>query len=382
MAPLEPWEKVLVLQEEFQADPHNQTKCSYCHGGVQAPDKEDAHVDLIADPSRGETQICGDCHSIENNSFEASLHSTQGGYWTAIDERSVPENHEALEGMFGNHCASCHTTCGDCHISQPNSVGGGFIDGHVVKKTPSMTRNCTACHGSRVGNEYLGKNEGFQGDVHFRSERMNCIDCHTGMDMHDSTGACTECHTDPAEAELINSDTRYAGAQIPACETCHETVGADGDSNPQHKMHTDKLSCQVCHSVSYTSCDGCHVAVSETSGNSFFETQNTYLTFFIGRNPDPTYHRPYEYVTVRHIPVDTESYAYYGENLLSNFDSRPTWAYTTPHNIQRNTPQNSACTNCHGNADIFLTIDKVNPEEVNANLNVIVEEVPAPVGAP
>lgn len=377
MAPLEPWEKVLVSQEDFQNDPHNQMKCGFCHGGQQAPDKEEAHTDLIADPSGGETQVCGSCHSVENHTFESSLHSTQAGYWTAIDERSVPENHEALETMFGNHCASCHTTCGDCHISQPNSVGGGFIEGHVVKKTPSMTRNCTACHGSRVGNEYLGKNEGLQGDVHFRVERMNCVSCHEGMDMHDSTGACTECHTDPNDEALTNSDYRYSGAQVPGCETCHETVGAEEDSNLQHKMHNDKLSCQVCHSVSYTSCDGCHVAISENTGNPFFETQNTYLTFFIGRNPEQSYHRPYEYVTVRHIPVDTESYAFYGENLLPNFDARPTWSYATPHNIQRITPQNESCNNCHGNADIFLTNDKVNPDEVNANLDVIVPEVPA-----
>jgi len=377
VAQLEPWEKVLVSQEDFQNDPHNKMTCDYCHSGQQAPDKEEAHTGLIADPSGGETQICSDCHSVENHTFEASLHSTQGGYWTAIDERSIPENHEALETMFGNHCASCHTTCGDCHISQPNSVGGGFIEGHVVKKTPSMTRNCTACHGSRVGNEFLGKNEGLQGDVHFRMERMNCVSCHTGMDMHDSTGACTKCHTDPNDAALVNSDSRYSGAQIPSCETCHETVGAEEDSNLQHKMHKDKLSCQVCHSVSYTSCDGCHVAVSEKTGNPFFETQNTYLTFFIGRNPDQSYHRPYEYITVRHIPVDTESYAYYGEDLLPNFDARPTWAYATPHNIQRITPQNESCNNCHGNTDIFLTEDKVNPDELNANLDVIVPEVPA-----
>lgn len=382
MAPLEPWEKVLVLKDEFKEDPHNQMECSFCHGGVQAAGKEEAHEGLVSDPSANETHICSACHSVENHSFEDSLHATQEGYWTALETRSVPENHETLEAMFGNHCSSCHTTCGDCHISQPNSVGGGFIEGHVVKKTPSMTRNCTACHGSRVGNEYLGKNEGLQGDVHFRSGRMNCVDCHSGTDMHDSTAACTECHTDPTDAALVNSDNRYSGAQVPGCEDCHAEVGASEDSNPQHMLHKDKLSCQVCHSVSYTSCNGCHVSVSEKTGNPIFETQNTYLTFFIGRNPDPSYHRPYEYVPVRHIPVDTESYAYYGENLLPNFDALPTWAYATPHNIQRNTPQNESCTNCHGNPDIFLTIEKVNPEEVNANLNVIVDEVPAPVGSP
>ena len=178
MAPLEPWEKVLVLQEDFQDDPHNQMRCDFCHGGVQAPDKEDAHVDLIADPSGGETQVCGTVIRLKTTPLKPACIPHRKAIGPQSDARSAPENHAALETMFGNHCSSCHTTCGDCHISQPNSVGGGFIDGHVVKKTPSMTRNCTACHGSRVGNEYLGKNEGFQGDVHFRSGRMNCVSCH------------------------------------------------------------------------------------------------------------------------------------------------------------------------------------------------------------
>jgi len=379
VAPLEPWEKVLVLQEEFFGDVHGQIECAFCHGGVpQESEKDAAHAGLVANPGAGDANVCETCHADTNHAFEASLHATQGGYWTALDARSAPENHAALATMFGNHCASCHTTCGDCHISQPNSVGGGFINGHVMEKTPSMTRNCTACHGSRVGSEYLGKHEDIPGDVHFRTGRMNCVDCHAGADMHDSTKACTECHSTPEEAALVSSANRYAGAQIPSCESCHDTVGAAGDSNPQHTLHKDKLSCQVCHSVSYTSCDGCHVAISEKTGNPFFETQATYMTFFIGRNPDPNYHRPYEYVTVRHIPVDTQSYAFYGDNLLPNFDALPTWAYATPHNIQRKTPQNSSCNNCHGNSDIFLTSDKVAPGEVNANLNVIVPQVPAP----
>ncbi len=376
MAPLEPWEKVLVLQDKFQEDPHNQMKCDYCHAGVQAPEKENAHQGLITDPSSGDYQICGNCHNVENNAFETSLHASLDGYWTAIDARSTPENHLQLETMFGNHCASCHTTCGDCHISQPNSVGGGFIEGHVVKKTPSMTRNCTACHGSRVGAEYLGQHEGIPGDVHFRSGRMNCVSCHAGMDMHNSNDACTACHTEPDDPALTTSVSRRTGVQVPSCESCHEQIGTSEDANPQHMMHKDKLSCQVCHSVSYSSCDGCHVAISDKTGNPFFETQGTYLGFFIGKNPDPNYHRPYEYVPVRHIPVDPESYAFYGENLLPNFDTRPTWVYTTPHNIQRITPQNESCANCHGNPDIFLTLDKVNLEEVNANLNVIIEEIP------
>jgi len=194
--------------------------------------------------------------------------------------------------------------------------------------------------------------------------------------MHNSSAACTQCHDATDVDQLASAASRYGGAQIPSCESCHETVGKTGDANPQHTVHGDKLACQVCHTVQYTSCDGCHVAISEKSGNPFFETQSTYFTFYIGLNPNPNYHRPYKYVVVRHVPVDTQSYAYYGENLLPNFDALPTWTYATPHNIQRKTPQNASCAACHGNAEIFLTADKVKPEELQANQPVIVPEIP------
>lgn len=379
MAPLEPWEKVFITREEFLATAHGQMSCVYCHGGQQSPDMETAHTGLVADPS-GKGETCATCHGDQTAHFEQSLHVSLAGYWDRLNARSAPEHQKSLEKMFGNHCASCHTSCGDCHISQPGSVGGGFIAGHVVQKTPSMSRNCTACHGSRVGNEYLGKNEDIPGDVHFRQGRMNCISCHSGAEMHNSQTACTQCHdTSQAVYQVTN---RYSGAQSPACESCHETVGKQGDPVTQHVIHGDKLACQVCHSVSYMSCDGCHVAISQKTGKPFFKTERSYMSFFIGRNPVQNYHRPYEYVVLRHVPVAPTSYQYYGENLLPNFDALPTWTYATPHNIQRKTPQNASCNACHGNEKIFLTADKVKPEELPANQSVIVPEIPAAIGAP
>jgi hypothetical protein len=76
------------------------------------------------------------------------------------------------------------------------------------------------------------------------------------------------------------------------------------------------------------------------------------------------------------VPVDPDSLSFYGENLLPNFDAQPTWRYTTPHNIQRETPQTDSCNACHGNPDLFLTADKISAAELNANLPVIVETVP------
>ena len=365
MAPLEPWEKAIVDAEKFAATAHGEKTCIECHGGIQAADKATAHTDLIASPSVNPAKVCGECHAEEVRSYPGALHATQAGYWTTLDARSTPENHPALETMFGNHCASCHTTCGECHVAQPANVGGGLFSGHVFEKTPPMTRSCTACHGSRVGNEYLGKNEGVPGDVHFREGRMNCVACHAGADLH---GAAQD-----------TVKHRYSGAQDPACVDCHPTAAPGGDDNPMHQVHGQALSCQACHSVTYTSCDSCHVAVSKASGNPFFETAATYSTFLIGRNPRQDRERPYDYVPVRHVPVDPESFAYYGDNLLPNFEALPTWVYATPHNIQRETPQNASCDACHGNAAIFLTADKVKPEELAANQAVIIENPPAAV---
>ena len=378
MAPLEPWEKVLVNVETFSETLHGEIPCTACHmGQSDAADKEIAHEELIARPSENFDDVCYPCHEEVALEYNDSLHYTQAGYWDTIEARTGSTYHTGeMEEMFGNHCQGCHTTCGDCHVSQPASVGGGLIDGHVFNATPSLTRNCTACHGSRVGNEYLGKNEGVQADVHFRQGRMSCVDCHTGDHMHSSDDTCEECH-DGMNHDLVDVTTRYDGAPEVACVDCHLEVVETPNENLMHEQHAGDLQCQICHSASYSSCDSCHVSVSLESGNPIYKTDGTYMTFFIGKNPLQNYHRPYEYALLRHIPVDMESYSFYGIDL-ENFAALPTWAYATPHNIQLNTPQTESCDACHGNADIFLTIDKVNEEEIEANLPVILDEVPDP----
>jgi len=374
---LEPWEKVLVNAETFPETVHGHIACTDCHGGVQSIEKEAAHAGLIARPSEGETNACADCHVDVSEVFATSLHATLLGYHTVLDARSVPENHPALQTMFENHCYSCHTSCGDCHVGQPASVGGGLFDGHNFVRTPPMTRSCTACHGSRVGNEYLGKNEGIPGDVHFREGRMNCVSCHSNHELHGQPSECSQCHSAIETAEVPPADHRYAGLQSPSCEACHTNTTLGRGNIEMHTVHGADLQCQVCHSVAYSSCDGCHVALSETSGKPFFETQGTYQTFLIGLNPLRSFDRPYKYVVVRHVPVAPTSFEFYGENLLPNFNALTNWAYATPHNIQLKTPQAESCNACHGNADLFLTADKVDPAELEANLPVIVTEIPA-----
>ncbi len=393
MAPLEPWEKVLVDAAMFPGTVHGQMSCTACHGGQVVDDKEAAHEGLIADPSYDAEATCGSCHPDVLAMNEHSLHRTLQGYWTTLEARmgtagqsaeewetgDLSEQHGAVGAMFNNHCASCHATCGDCHVSQPGSVGGGFISGHNFNATPSMTRNCTACHGSRVGNEFLGKHEGLLADVHFRQGRMSCVSCHTSAEMHGQPGNCEQCHNAPEGSALPPPDHRYSGVQSPRCETCHVKASVGGDDIEMHEVHGGDLSCQVCHSISYTSCDGCHVQLSDETGLPYFYTEGSYLTFLIGRNTRQSYDRPYRYVPVRHVPIAETSFTFYGKDLLPFFDALPTWVYTTPHNIQRQTPQNASCEACHGNESLFLTADKVRPEELGANLGVIVTTIPGPI---
>lgn len=207
---------------------------------------------------------------------------------------------------------------------------------------------------------------------------MNCVDCHSGHEMHGQPSECATCHPGPEDADVLPPpEHRYDGLQFPRCESCHATATTGQDDIDMHTAHGGELSCQVCHSVAYSNCDACHVAISENTGNPFFETEATYLGFVIGRNPRPSYERPYAFVPLRHVPIARDDFAYYGENLLPNFDALPTWVYATPHNIQRETPQTESCNACHGNADLFLTLDKVKPDEVDANQSVIVSTVPA-----
>ena len=363
MPPVEAWEKVYLNQESFFETVHGRYGCITCHGGTGGTgDIEAAHDGLVRDPASAEA--CGDCHPDQVAADADSLHSNLAGYTAVLEARSMPEKMAQLEEMMGNHCESCHTTCGQCHVSRPTNLGGGFVAGHEFKGIPPMNLTCTGCHGSRIENEYKGKNEGVRADIHWMKGGMPCFECHTADEMHGALG---------------EFEYRYDGPPTPGCQdaNCHPDV-APGDGIANHtEYHFEAMSCQVCHSTTYKNCYSCHVA--QEDGVPFYQIEPSVMDFKIGRNPLQSEDRPWAYVPVRHVPVDPESFAYYGEDLLPNFDALPTWKYATPHNIQRNTPQTETCDACHDNAEFFLTAEDVRPEEREANKDVIVEEVPFPM---
>ena len=361
MPPLEAWEKVFV-GDEFLTSLHNAQNCIGCHGGVGGTmEMGRAHEGVMRDPIQDSDRFCAVCHVDAAEVVADSLHQNLDGYHTALSARGADFEDPAMQEAFDNHCATCHTTCGQCHISRPNFTDGGLIQGHKVKEIASSKDTCEACHGARVSNEYKGKNEGVEASVHYLEAGMACVDCHEVGDMH---------------GDGIDYAHRYDGAVDPNCLDCHPEVALARGEIEQHDIHLGTVECTVCHvSGEYKSCYNCHVGLDE-NGLAYFKTDESQMTFKIGRNVLQSEARPWEYVLVRHVPVTPDTFAFYGEGLLPSFEEAPTWKYATPHNIQRITPQNQSCESCHDNPELFLMADDVDPEERQANAAVIVDEVP------
>jgi hypothetical protein len=364
---LEVWEKVYVKDAQFLTSIHNLQSCIGCHGGVDGEmDKEAAHVGVVSDPTADPEASCASCHKTQVQQSDTSLHRNLTGYYTILSQRGADLDNPHLQEGFENHCATCHASCGQCHVSRPDSTGGGLLAGHAIKEFASMSNTCMACHGARVANEYKGLNEGVPGSVHWLEGGMPCYQCHQISDYH---GDGTE------------DAHRYDGAPSVRCEECHAESAAEVSEILEHAIHWDNLACNVCHvSGPYKNCYSCHVGLDE-QGLPYYTTEESQLLFKIGRNPFQSEDRPWAYVLVRHIPVEPDTFAFYGDDLLPSFDNVPTWKYATPHNIQRITPQNENCNNCHGNPALFLTADDVEPEYRAANSSVIVEQVPPAVHA-
>jgi hypothetical protein len=360
LPPLEAWEKVFLGDADFMESTHGKVGCVICHGGDSSiDDKELAHTGLVIDPSE---ISCYTCHQDIAETHDISLHATLDGFKSALEARGGNlEEGSPLATAFENHCQQCHTSCGQCHVSRPDEVGGGLLADHEFRETPSTKNNCVACHGSRVGAEYLGENEGVPADVHWTQATMTCTACHS-QELHGSGQSAA---------------TRYQNPDVVQCEDCHTDVWTNTEGNPQHEQHLSDLSCQVCHSVTYKNCYGCHVACDE-KGIPCRTSEPSVMDFEIGLNPIRSSDRPFKYVVLRHIPTCAETCDYYSCNLLSDFNALPTWKYATPHNIQLNTPQNESCDACHGNIDLFLTEDDIRPEEKEANKDVIITDYPYP----
>jgi hypothetical protein len=269
-----------------------------------------------------------------------------------------------MEEFFDARCAGCHTTCGQCHVSRPQSVGGGFLliggislSSHRFRQTPDMNEQCTACHGTRVGDDYKGTLTGTP-DVHF-SRGRNCMFCHSGDEIHgDGTQyehryevanmpRCEDCHSDAVIVDTSsNCATCHDGAEtvVPAASVHHAHHVADSSTCSHCHRPTvpdvdmPNMQCQACHSQPYKNCTNCHN--HSIDGAHGYDIDTPTIQFKIARNPSQ-YRQEYDVAVVRHIPVDPDTYANWGLSL-PEYSSMSTWMYSSPHNVIKNTAQTAA----------------------------------------
>ena len=361
MAPLEPQRKVLVAIDFLDSN-HGEIACETCHGGnADAPDKSLAHEGLVPSPSLSDPEgTCGECHEEIAASAKNSLHMTLAPFATILKSRANDDQYKTIDMGNERHCSQCHTSCGGCHVSRPASVGNGFVNGHIFKARSDLLNQCTACHGSRIGNEYLGKRG--QGDIHAIKGNMVCVDCHKAEEMH--------------AAAPKNLKGRYHLKEAAKCTDCHKDLQRGEIRN--HNIHIGKVQCQACHSQTYTNCYSCHTG-TDNEGLPYYTNQKDIEGIKIGLAYEADVPAAdFNFMLVRHIPIDPELFAHYEKDVFARFDEVPSWKRASPHNIQRKTWQTATCNHCHGNRDLFLSNKDLLDYEIKANKKVVVSDIRVP----
>lgn len=369
----EPYDRVFMGGEGFEAykaSSHYAIGCTGCHNGVDnTDDKVVAHSgDFIRHPSVFYEEKCGSCHTEIASDFNTSLHQGTGQKRKVAIRNGLAGAHEfdqlpahQIEGYNAN-CATCHGSCGNCHVSRPPIGGGGLANGHNFVKTPDMHKTCVSCHTSRGGHAFLGVAAGTKPDVHLSSKGFNCLSCHKGHEMHGDGNPV---------------DQRYAYEQLPSCSDCHTGIQT---ANLYHSFHYNSFNCQVCHSQDYNNCGSCHIHGEGARIPS-------YLGFKIAKNPIPDIKSEFNLTLVRRTLAAPDGWKEYGVANQSNFDAFPTYNFTTPHNILRWTvrtqaaPGASCYSNCHirndagtlVNRELYLFQEDLLDWEMNATSGITVD---------
>ena len=365
----EPYDRVHLSGEgyqNFKNGIHGQIACTTCHNGIDnTSNKEEAHSDdFIKKPSMYAEEKCATCHPAIYQKAHNSLHAQGWGQKRMVFERggfaSFNDIPEHLNEGYDVNCAKCHASCGDCHINRPVQGGGGLYKGHQFVK-PDERDHCTTCHVSRGGHAYYGVAVGTVPDVHLTKRGFKCVTCHS---------------TDELHGDGVKYDTRYQMALKPECSDCHDNLAS---ANNYHAVHLNTFNCNVCHSQDYNNCGSCHV------GGEGARIEH-HQKFKIGMNPIPEI-KPYKLATLRQSLSAPDTWSNYGVEQLANFDSHPTYKYTTPHNILRWTTrteveEGKACFDaCHiiaegdslRNKELYLFESDLEQWEIAADQGIIVD---------
>lgn len=384
---IEPYDRVYMSgsgYDQFKNTVHGKIPCVSCHNGVDnTANKDSAHSgNFVVKPSRVAEEKCGSCHSSIVTQAKDNIHSQGWGQKSMVALRSglgdVPAGFDQLSDLmktgYEKNCAKCHASCGDCHVNRPVAGGGGLLNGHQFSKTPDMRNVCVTCHTSRGGHAYFGQGAGTVPDVHLEKRQFTCMNCHSKNEIH-------------GDGKIY--DQRYKVASLPKCTDCHANINTSNLFHTMHVNSTDKaLSCNTCHSQDYNNCGSCHIGGDGARIPA-------YLGYKLGMNPIKSTKPKFDFALLRRSLMAPDSWQNYGVAALPNFNIRPTFKYTTPHNITKITTRTgfknndgnwvvySNCTQaCHisknpdgsfNNKELYLFDADCAAWEKAANVNIVVD---------
>ncbi len=336
----EPYDRVFMGGEDFKtykATAHGKLACTKCHNGTDnTSDKKVAHGgNFVARPSTIHQEKCGECHKTISDNFVNSIHANGWGQKRKVTLRMGLNGAEDFDKLpahqiegYSKKCASCHASCGECHVIRPEAGGGGLAKSHIFAKKPDYYNVCITCHHSRGGDAFLGFSSGTQADVHRTKLGYTCNTCHSGDELH-------------GDGQMHK--TRFEVPALPSCTDCHKNIAS---SNNYHSVHMSNLSCNTCHSQNYNTCGSCHI-------NGEGARITAHLEFKIAMNPIKNIKKDFNFSLVRRTLAAPDNWVLYGVSEYPKFDAVPTFNYTTPHNILKWTartlvPEGKSCAyNCH-----------------------------------
>lgn len=347
---------------------HGDMGCRDCH--AQSDDKQaikapEWHAAVITDPTDDGGQVCASCHGQDMiDNFKASLHFTLNGVAKGLCERleQTPAKQQLFDEIFNDPemymgCNTCHATCGQCHVSNPNITGGGLLNSHAFGK-PVAEVTCNPCH-------YENSEYHLQVDVHATKHNMSCVDCHTdSVEFHGrpvaemDEGKLYFKGPDGTERGPMEPDMKTNVVQV-TCQQCHQDKVQD---HPVEGVdHFAALECVACHSMPYSNCFGCHNGEKPewvgAWGNGDPDTLNVKLGLSTPGDSSS------KLTTLNHAGMAEGAF---GEGApvidTKNPATKSMWTAFSAHFISTKPlvsdaakKSGSSCDNCHnGNLEIFL----------------------------
>jgi len=321
--------KVYVDPAQRAQDIHGAFECTVCHGGDTTLDSTEACVD-VAHPDPTEPAIvqttCGTCHLDIATRYLTSIHNTFNGIHHSLKDLLGPD-----EGTtrFEDTCKKCHTSCSDCHLSDPDRRGLLWprITSHKFVRNPG-SEICSSCHNA-TGDTFFGEpgNETEHGPSVMAQAGMECTDCHVEREVH-GTGeqtlfvmespkpTCERCHLDPA----YRWSTDAGAPDAPQYDK----------ATASHAIHgTETVSCVACHTQWYPSCWNCHGGRPE----------KTAYDLFLANNPITG-----QVHTIVHSPASAPDWGTVPPEIGGEWAVKSRHSWGDAH----------ACEKCHTNRDVWV----------------------------